>query len=131
MQTRSTLDRLPTLSGANLATRLLVAALYALGAVLPLGVFAAAPARAQTSIVDVCTGVALPRSAVTDIIRPVITGIASPIENSVNGLLSVLAPRLALNATTLLDDAARGRDITLRVLDAVSYTHLRAHETTE
>ncbi|WP_312596101.1 YadA-like family protein [Brevundimonas sp.] len=46
-----------------------------------------------------------------------ITGIASPIENSVNGLLSVLAPRLALNATTLLDDAARGRDITLRVLD--------------
>ena len=117
MQTRSTLDRLPTLSGANLATRLLVAALYALGAVLPLGVFAAAPARAQTSIVDVCTGVALPRSAVTDIIRPVITGIASPIENSVNGLLSVLAPRLALNATTLLDDAARGRDITLRVLD--------------
>ncbi|MCK6104219.1 MULTISPECIES: YadA-like family protein [unclassified Brevundimonas] len=105
------------MSGANLATRLLVAALYALGAVLPLGVFAAAPARAQTSIVDVCTGVALPRSAVTDIIRPVITGIASPIENSVNGLLSVLAPRLALNATTLLDDAARGRDITLRVLD--------------
>lgn len=118
MQTRPTTDRLPSISSAALATRLLVAAVYALGAIVPLGLFTvAAPARAQTSIVDVCTGVALPRSAVTEIMRPVITGIATPLETSINGLLSVLAPRLNLNATTLLNNAASGQDIRLSVLD--------------
>jgi autotransporter adhesin len=118
MQTRPTTDRLPSISSAALATRLLVAAVYALGAIVPLGLFTvAAPARAQTSIVDVCTGVALPRSAVTEIMRPVITGIATPLETSINGLLSVLAPRLNLNATTLLNNAASGQDIRLGVLD--------------
>lgn len=118
MHTRPTTDRLPSVSSAALATRLLVAAVYALGAIAPLGLFTvAAPARAQTSIVDVCTGVALPRSAVTEIMRPVITGIATPLETSINGLLSVLAPRLNLNATTLLNNAASGQDIRLGVLD--------------
>ncbi len=118
MQTRPKTDRLPSISSATLATRLLVAAVYAIGALTPLGVFAAAaPARAQTSIVDVCTGVALPRSAVTDIMRPVITGIATPLETSINSLLNILAPRLNLNATTLLNNAASGQDIRLSVLD--------------
>ncbi|KQP45709.1 hypothetical protein ASF31_06325 [Brevundimonas sp. Leaf280] len=118
MHTRSTTDRQKPIRTAALATRLLVAAVYALGAIVPLGLFTvAAPARAQTSIVDVCTGVALPRSAVTDIMRPVITGIATPLETSINGLLSVLAPRLNLNATTLLNNAASGQDIRLSVLD--------------
>ncbi|WP_295184629.1 YadA-like family protein [uncultured Brevundimonas sp.] len=118
MHTRPTTDRLPSISSAALATHLLVAAVYALGAIAPLGLFTvAAPARAQTSIVDVCTGVALPRSAVTEIMRPVITGIATPLETSINGLLSVLAPRLNLNATTLLNNAASGQDIRLGVLD--------------
>ena len=118
MQTRPKTDRQPSISNATLATRLLVAAVYAIGALAPLGVFAAAaPARAQTSIVDVCTGVALPRSAVTDIMRPVITGIATPLETSINSLLNILAPRLNLNATTLLNNAASGQDIRLSVLD--------------
>ncbi|SDQ80982.1 YadA-like family protein [Brevundimonas sp. 374] len=118
MHTRPTTDRLPSISSATLATRLVVAAVYAIGALAPLGVFAAAaPARAQTSIVDVCTGVALPRSAVTDIMRPVITGIATPLETSINSLLNILAPRLNLNATTLLNNAASGQDIRLSVLD--------------
>ena len=118
MHTRSTADLLLPFRGATLATRLLVAAVYALGAVLPLGLFAVpAPARAQTSIVDVCTGVSLPRSAVTDIIRPVITGIATPLESSINSLLNILVPRLNLNATTLLNNAASGQDIRLGVLD--------------
>jgi len=118
MQTRPTTDRLPSISSAAFATRLLVAAVYALSAIVPLGLLTvAAPARAQTSIVDVCTGVALPRSAVTEIMRPVITGIATPLETSINGLLSVLAPRLNLNATTLLNNAASGQDIRLSVLD--------------
>lgn len=118
MHTRPTPDRLPSISSAALATRLLVAAVYALGAIAPLGLFTvAAPARAQTSIVDVCTGVALPRSAVTEIMRPVITGIAAPLETSINSLLNILAPRLNLNATTLLNNAASGQDIRLSVLD--------------
>lgn len=120
MHTRPTTDPRPPISTAALATRLLVAAVYALGAIAPLGLFTlAAPARAQTSIVDVCTGVALPRSAVTDIMRPVITGIATPLETSINSLLNILAPRLNLNATTLLNNAASGQDIRLSVRDPV------------
>ena len=85
---------------ATLASRLLVAALYALGVVFPLGlIMTPASASAQTSVVDVCTGVALPRSVVTDIVAPVIIGVATPIENTVNGLLSILAPRLNVGAT--------------------------------
>ena len=103
---------------ATLASRLLVAALYALGVVFPLGlIMTPASASAQTSVVDVCTGVALPRSVVTDIVAPVIIGVATPIENTVNGLLSILAPRLNVGATALLASAARGDDITLRLLD--------------
>ena len=113
-------DRRPVApsGAATLATRLLVAALYALGVVFPLGlIMTPASASAQTSVVDVCTGVALPRSVVTDIVAPVIIGVATPIENTVNGLLSILAPRLNVGATALLASAARGDDITLRVLD--------------
>ena len=113
-------DRRPVApsGAATLATRLLVAALYALGVVFPLGlIMTPASASAQTSVVDVCTGVALPRSVVTDIVAPVIIGVATPIENTVNGLLSILAPRLNVGATALLASAARGDDITLRLLD--------------
>ncbi|WP_292045920.1 MULTISPECIES: YadA-like family protein [unclassified Brevundimonas] len=113
-------DRRPVApsGAATLATRLLVATLYALGVVFPLGlIMTPASASAQTSVVDVCTGVALPRSVVTDIVAPVIIGVATPIENTVNGLLSILAPRLNVGATALLASAARGDDITLRLLD--------------
>ena len=113
-------DRRPVApsGAATLATRLLVVALYALGVVFPLSlIITPASASAQTSVVDVCTGVALPRSVVTDIVAPVIIGVATPIENTVNGLLSILAPRLNVGATALLASAARGDDITLRVLD--------------
>ncbi|MDQ1154178.1 hypothetical protein [Brevundimonas sp. SORGH_AS_0993] len=122
MHARSIIGRTPAPGGATrvtrLTTRLLVAAAYALGAVMPLGLFLTpAPARAQTSVVDVCTGVSLPASAVTNIMAPVITGIATPIENTVNGLLSILTPRLNVNATGLLASAANSEDIRLRVLD--------------
>lgn len=87
---------------------------------------ATAPATAQTSLVGACSGVSLPRSAVTDILRPVVTGIASPLENRINSILDVVAiiplvgqllPPLNLNATGLLNSAASGAPITLSVLD--------------
>lgn len=89
----------------------------------------AAPAHAQlapSSVVSVCTGVSLPRSVVTSIMGPVVTGIYAPIENNLNGTLSVLtnpllgitglpAP-LSVNVNGLLTSAASGSNITLQAI---------------
>lgn len=89
----------------------------------------AAPAKAQlapSSVVSVCTGVSLPRSVVTSIMGPVVTGIYAPIENNLNGTLSVLtnpllgitgfpAP-LSVNVNGLLTSAASGSNITLQAI---------------
>ncbi len=100
--------------------------------------FAAQTASAQTTtpnIVSACSGVSLPRSVVTDILRPVINGVVDPIQSTVNPILgsvnavlsvplvSVLVPPLTvsnlnINATGLLDNAANGNPITLQVLNA-------------
>ena len=76
------------------------------------------PAKAQVAppVVSACSGVSLPRSVVTDILRPVIIGIAGPVQTRVNSVLGVVRviplvgqvfPPLNLNATGLLDDAER------------------------
>ena len=99
---------------------------------------ASQPAVAQVApppnVVGVCSGVSLPRSVVTDIMRPVIGGVVTPIENTLNPILTtvnriLLVPLLgglipALPATTetidvdgLLTSAANGNNITLSVLD--------------
>lgn len=100
--------------------------------------FAAQTASAQTvtpNIVSACSGVSLPRSVVTDILRPVINGVVDPIQSTVNPILgsvnavisvplvSALVPPLTvsnlnINATGLLDNAANGSPITLQVLNA-------------
>ncbi|MES3081711.1 beta strand repeat-containing protein [Sphingomonas faeni] len=90
---------------------------------------AAQSASAQTAtpnIVSVCSGVSLPRSVVTDILTPVINGIVTPIQNTVdpitggiNTLLPLLGvPTLTINASGLLANAAAGNNITLQVLNA-------------
>jgi len=87
------------------------------------------PAAAQATpdtVVSVCSGVSLPRSVVTSIIDPVVTGIYAPIETNINGTLSVLtnpllgitglpAP-LSVNVNGLLTSAASGSNITLEVI---------------
>lgn len=86
---------------------------------------AAQPAAAQQSVVSVCAGVSLPRSVITDIVGPIATGIAGPVEDTVNPLLGVvdallpgLLPQpLNVNVSGLLADAADGDPITLSVLD--------------
>ena len=85
--------------------------------------YAAPPAN---NIVSACSGVSLPRSVVTDILRPVITGVTAPTEASVNGLLGVVdglvlgpllgVPTLNTNASGLLDTAAAGQPITLKAI---------------
>ena len=85
------------------------------------------PVRAQAPrVVSACAGVSLPRSVVTDIIGPVITGAVGPLESSLNGVLGVvralplvsaLLPPLTLNVSGLLANAAAGQPITLSVLD--------------
>ncbi|WP_070156130.1 YadA-like family protein [Sphingobium phenoxybenzoativorans] len=86
-------------------------------------VYAAPPAN---NIVSACSGVSLPRSVVTDIMSPVITGVATPTEASVNSLLGVVdglilgpllgVPTLNINATGLLNNAAAGQPITLQAI---------------
>ncbi len=88
---------------------------------------ASQPAYAQvappTNLVSACSGVSLPRSVVTDIMTPVITGIVTPIEGTVNPILGVvgaiipLVPALNINASGLLANAASGAPITLQVLN--------------
>ncbi len=85
-----------------------------------------AQAQAQTALVNVCTGIRLPRSAVTDILAPVANGIVNPVENRVNSILDVIAiiplvgqliPDLNINVAGLLSSAAAGAPISLQVLD--------------
>ncbi|WP_164913363.1 YadA-like family protein [Sphingomonas sp. UV9] len=99
---------------------------------------ASQPAAAQVvpppNVVGVCSGVSLPKSVVTEIMRPVIGGVVTPIENTLNPILTtvnriLLLPLVgglipALPATTqtidvdgLLTSAANGDNITLSVLD--------------
>ncbi|WP_426024590.1 YadA-like family protein [Brevundimonas sp. PWP3-1b1] len=116
LQTRTRRAQAP--SGTTRATRLLVALVYMVGTFVPFGMLAAPErARAQTSLVNVCTGVALPRSVVTDILGPVITGVVTPLEDTLDGLLGILVPDVDVGADDLLSDAANGEDITLQVLD--------------
>lgn len=78
-------------------------------------------ADAQQRVVSACSGVSLPRSVVTDILSPVLTGITGPTETTVNSILNlpligVLLPLLNLNTTGLLAQAAAGNPITLQAL---------------
>ena len=50
------------------------------------------PVPTPDTLVSVCSGVSLPPSVVTGILDPVLTGIYGPIENRVNGLLTILDP---------------------------------------
>lgn len=77
-----------------------------------------------TNLVSVCSGVSLPRSVVTGIMDPVLTGIYGPIESNVNstlgtltGLLGPLFPApLSVDVTGLLTTAASGSNIGLQVV---------------
>ncbi|MED5536265.1 MAG: hypothetical protein VX661_00310 [Pseudomonadota bacterium] len=59
----------------------------------------------------------MPRSVVTDIMGPVITGVVTPLEDILDGLLGILVPDVDVGADDLLNDAASGENITLQVLD--------------
>ena len=93
-----------------------------LGSTMLIGTVGVQQAAAQTRVVSACAGVQLPRSVVTDIVAPVVTGITGPIEGTVNGILGLpllggLLPPLNTNVTGLLNQAASGAPITLQVLD--------------
>ncbi len=93
-----------------------------LGSTMLVGTIVAQQAAAQTRVVSACSGVQLPRSVVTDIVAPIVTGITAPIEGTVNGilglpLLGAVLPPLNTNVTGLVNQAASGAPITLQVLD--------------
>ncbi|WBO24363.1 YadA family autotransporter adhesin [Sphingomonas abietis] len=98
------------------ATKRSISAIAILMATACLASQAHAQAATTPNLVSACSGVSLPRSAVTGIITPVINGIVDPIQTAVNPLLGVLG--LNINTTTLLDGAAAGDPITLQVLNA-------------
>jgi len=76
-----------------------------------------------TNLVSVCSGVSLPRSAVTDTIAPVAGGVVQPLQDRSNLLLGVLGgalplvPPLAIDVAGLLADAAAGAPVTLQALN--------------
>ncbi|MEQ9661313.1 MAG: YadA-like family protein [Parasphingopyxis sp.] len=84
-----------------------------------------AQAQSFQPAVGVCTGASLPPSLLHDALDPLVTGLASPIENTLNSLISATAilPGISLVApldvdvTGILDDVAAGDTITLQVLD--------------
>ncbi len=99
--------------------------------------FAAQSASAQVApppnVVGACSGVSLPRSVVTDILTPVVNGIVTPIQSTVNpilgsvnaivslpllGLPPIVASSLSIDAAGLLANAAAGNPITLQVLNS-------------
>ena len=86
------------------------------------------PAQAQTApapdLVNVCTGIRLPRSAVTNIMEPVINGVVGPVQGTVNSLLGivdlltlkVLPSSLNIDTAKLLSDAANGDPVSLQAV---------------
>ena len=100
-------------------------------------VIAVPSVSAQTApppnIVGACSGVSLPRSVVTDILRPVVNGIVDPIQGTVNpilgsvqgvvalpllGLPTLTTPPLSIDAAGLLTNAANGAPITLQAVNS-------------
>ena len=108
--------------GRSLARRGLSRAALATAAML-----GAQPAFAQTApppnLVGACSGVSLPRSVVTGIVSPVVTGIVDPVQGTVNPILGVvggalpLVPPLNIDAAGLLANAAAGNPITLQAVN--------------
>ncbi|SFP31612.1 Autotransporter adhesin [Qipengyuania nanhaisediminis] len=84
-----------------------------------------AHAQALQPVVDVCTGITLPRSAVTEVIGAVNQPIVEQIETTVNGITTVtlvLAPLatitdLDIDLSSILADAEAGDPISLQILD--------------
>jgi autotransporter adhesin len=77
---------------------------------------------APNTLVSVCSGVSLPRSVVTGIIDPVVTGIYGPTESNINTTLAALgglpglpAP-LSIDVNGLLTSAAAGDNVGLSVI---------------
>ena len=93
--------------------------LTALALVLSTPAYAALP----TSLVSACSGVSLPRSVVTDIVRVPLNGIVSPLQGTVNNILGVSLINTVLGTTEgaplsidvdgILDTAAEGDNIRL------------------
>ncbi|UOR16692.1 YadA-like family protein [Qipengyuania aquimaris] len=84
-----------------------------------------AQAQALQPVVDVCTGITLPRSAVTEVIGAVNQPIVEQIETTVNDITTVtlvLSPLatitdLNIDLSTILADAEAGEPISLQILD--------------
>ena len=83
-----------------------------------------AQAAPTPNIVSACSGVSLPRSVVTNIVSPVVTGIVTPVQGTVNPILGLvgaalpLVPPLNIDAAGLLANAAAGNPITLQAINA-------------
>lgn len=76
----------------------------------------AARAQALTPVVDVCTGVSLNESALTNLLNAVNTPIVAPLQGTVNGLLGILLPPLNIDVTGIIDNAVAGNPLTIDVL---------------
>lgn len=77
---------------------------------------ASAPAKAETSVLSVCTGVSLPKSVVTDIVGGVVVPVAAVLDTVLGPVVGLLG--LSTNLSPTLGDIADGKPVQLNVLDA-------------
>lgn len=105
--------------------KLFLLSTVAIGATTNFGMAPPAKAQALQPVVDVCSGITLPRSAVTEVISAVNAPIVSQIETTVNQITTVtliLNPLatisdLNIDLTSILANAAAGDPISLQILD--------------
>lgn len=78
----------------------------------------AAPVQAQalTPVVDICSGISLNESALTDLLNAVNQPIVAPLQGTVNGLLGILLPPLNIDVAGIIDTAVAGNPLTVDVL---------------
>ena len=95
------------------------------GVAAPGPLTAAAHAQALNPLVDVCTGVSITQSTVSNLLKAVNQPIVTPIQNTFNDLLgltvnipplTVLAP-LDIDVSGIVDNAVAGNPIGVQVLD--------------
>jgi autotransporter adhesin len=109
------------------SARLLLRGVSALGLV-SMTIFASGQAHAQATpnLVSACSGVSLPASVLTGILTPVVDGIVTPVQGSLNPLLGAVngalpllgLPALKIDVAGIVGNAASGAPITLQALNA-------------
>jgi autotransporter adhesin len=102
----------------NNALKLSLLSSIAAGGIAGVSAPQTAHAQALTPLVDVCTGISLPRSALTDLLTDINTPLVSSLDGGVNAALGFLGlPGITTDVSGIIAGAAGGAAIGVSVLD--------------